>query len=264
MRMDNAFYWKIRNIAQNIIFKIKVGLYRVFDVLSEKYEYKAFNKTVIRCLFLGILKSTILLAVVITCDRWLLIHIDVPLISKDFLISTVVGGISIAGVILGLYCANIASVYSSTYSNAPDNISKAFQNDKLSRKCISGIIDYIEFGFFILVVIMMGINIGLGILAMFTVWSIYLIVSYSLAGNRAYQLSNIYNIAADSHRVLCRVITKRLNHKLFATDPTFQNHFLKVAGNQVLLLQAIQKFAASKSDGHIADNTVMFEYIYVQ
>ena len=244
-----------------MVFKIKTGLYRVLDALSENREYKSFNKTVIRCLFLGILKSTILLAVVITCDRWLLIHIDVPLINKDFLISTVVGGISIAGVILGLYCANIASVYSSTYSNAPDNISKAFQNDKLSRKCISGIIDYIEFGFFILVVIMMGINTGLGILAMFTVWSIYLIVSYSLAGNRAYQLSNIYNIAADSHRVLYRVITKSLNHKLFATDPTFQNHFLKVAGNQVLLLQAIQKFAASKSDGHIADNTVMFEYM---
>lgn len=260
--MNNTLYWKIRKLAQNLIFKIKAVLYRALDVLSENREYKSFNKTAIRCVIQGILKSMILLAVVITCDKWLLLHIDLPLINKDFLMSTVVGGISIAGVILGLYCANMASVYSSTYSNAPENISEAFQNDRLSRKCISGIIDYIEFGFFILIVIMMGIRTGLGLLAVFTVWSIYLIISYSLAGNRAYQLSNLYNIAADSHRVLYRVITKRLNHKLFATDPNFQKHFLKVAEKQVLLLQAIQKFAASKSDGHIADNTVMFEYMH--
>lgn len=259
--MNSTLYLKIRKVTQYMVFKIKTGLYRVLDALSENREYKSFNKTVIRCAILGILKSAILLAVVITCDWWLLHHFDVPLINEDFLISTVVGGISIAGVILGLYCANIASVYSSTYSNAPEKISEAFQNDRLSRKCISGIIDYIEFGFCILIVIMLRINAGCGLVAAFVVWSVYLIVSYSLAGNRAYQLSNIYNIAADSHRVLYRVITKRLNHKLFATDPNFQNHFLRVAGNQVSLLQSIQKFAASKSDGHNADNTVMFEYM---
>lgn len=258
--MDNILYWKIRKIFQTIILKVKAGLYRIFDFLSENHEYKSLMKTVIRSVFLGTLKSVILLAIVISCDRWLLNHIDAPIINKDFLCSTIVGGMSIAGVILGLYCANIASVYSSTYSNAPEIISKAFQNDRLTRKCISGIIDYIEFDFCILVVMMLGISAAWGLVTVFTVWSIYLIVSYSFAGNRAYQLSNIYNIATDSHMVLSRIVTERLHHELFAIDSNFQNHFMQVAVKQVEVLKSIQMFAANKSDAH---NPMIIEYMII-
>ena len=60
-----------------------------------------------------------------------------------------------------------------------------------------------------------------------------MIVSYSIAGNRAYQLSDVYSIADDSYRILYRIVTKRLHQAMFSTDVSFQNHFMKATEKQI-------------------------------
>ncbi|MBS7216894.1 MAG: hypothetical protein KH032_06560 [[Clostridium] spiroforme] len=58
-----------------------------------------------------------------------------------------------SGVILGLYCSNISSVYSTRYSDA-------FQYDGLTVKCMNAIIGFIIYGLIVLIKLMLVYNVG--------------------------------------------------------------------------------------------------------
>ena len=133
--------------------------------------------------------------------------------------------------------------------------------DRLTRRCISAIVDYIIFGFLVTFATMLEFRIGWVMITIFIFWSIVVIVSYSIAGNRAYQLSDVYGVAADSNRILYRIISKRLNQKLFSTDANFQNHFQKVAERQIRLLKSIQKYGENINKSENLDNSAMTEFM---
>jgi len=126
--------------------------------------------------------------------------------------------------------------------SAPRCIANAFQNDRLTRKCVSGIVDYIAFGIVILSATMVKAEVSWIVVFSSAVWSVVVIVSYSIAGNRAYQLSDVYSIADDSDRILYRIVTKRLHQAIFSTDASFQNHFRKATEKRIDILKAIQKY----------------------
>lgn len=259
--MNRELYWKLRKIFLKYIFVIKRIIYRFLDFISGSKEYSSFRGMVIRNTILGLFKAGILIVTTIFFDSMIVGLNNLPVVDKNIFVPSIIGGISVAGVILGLYCANISSIYSTKYANAPRNIANAFQYDRLSRKCISGIVNYIIFGFLLICVTMYKNDISWIIVASFIFWSIAVVVSYSIAGNRAHQLSDVYAVAADSYRILYRIFTKRLNHSLFATDSNFQNHFLKVAEKQIGMLKAIQKYGAGVNKSDNTDNSAMTEFM---
>ena len=259
--MNRKLFWKFRKNILKIVFNIKRVLYRIIDFVSSNSEYRSFRGTIAKKTLLGILKAVILIIIVLWMDELVLKIGDVPIVDKNIFVPSVIGGISVAGIILGLYCANIASIYSLRYANAPRSIANAFQCDRLTSKCISGIVDYIIFGFLIILVTMVESQISWAIVAVFIIWSIAVIVSYSIAGNRVYKLSDVYGVAADSNRILYRIISKRLNQKLFSSDANFQNHFLKVAEKQIELLKSIQKYGESINKNDNIDNSAMTEFM---
>lgn len=152
--MNKKIFWKLRKNVLKIVFYIKRVLYRIIDFVSGNSEYRSFRGMVIKGSLLGTLKSAIFIIIVLWMDELVLKIGDVPIVDKNIFVPSVIGGISVAGVILGLYCANIASIYSLRYANAPGSIANAFQYDRLTRKCISGIVDYIIFGFLVIFVAM--------------------------------------------------------------------------------------------------------------
>ena len=160
--------------------------------------------------------------------------------------------------ILGLYCSNVATIYSTRYVNAPRCIANAFQYDRLTRKCVSGIVDYIAFGIVILSASSIKAEISWIVVVLSAVWSVVVIVSYSIAGNRAYQLSDVYSIADDSYRILYRIVTKRLHQAMFSTDASFQNHFMKATEKQVGILKSIQKYGENVGGN---DHTTLTEFM---
>lgn len=259
--MNKKIYWKLRKNIQSIVFKIKVILYRIIDFASGNIEYISFRGKVITSSLLGILKMAILIVFVLWLDGFALKIKDIPIVDNNMFISVVIGGISVAGVILGLYCANIASIYSLRYANAPGNIAIAFQYDRLSRRCISGIVDYIILGFLLIFITMIKGQISWVMVTVFIFWSVIVVVSYSFAGNRAYQLSDVYGVAKDSNRILYRIVSQRLNHRLFAVDVNFQNHFLKVAEKQISLLKSIQMYGVGINKSDSVDNSAMIEFM---
>ena len=260
--MNNKLFWKARKLLLLVIFKLKSWLYRVFDFISGNREYSSFKALIIKSTLIFILRNALIITIVLWADGVVQSKIrDIIEIDNDIFIPTIIGGIGFAGVILGLYCANITSIYSSRYTNAPHNIAHAFQYDSLSRKCISGIVDYIVYCFLTILAIMMKTQISWVIVIVFMLRSITVVISYSIAGNRAYQLSDVYEVAADSYRILYRIITKRINQSIFANDADFQNHFLKLAEKQIRLLKSIQKYGSGISKNENTENSAMTEFM---
>lgn len=259
--MNRKIFWKLRKIILKIVFNIKRVLYSIINFVSGNSEHRSFGGIVIKSSLLEIIKVAIFIIIVLWMDELVFKIGDVPIVDKNIFVPFVIGGISVAGVILGLYCSNIASIYSLRYANAPRNIAMAFQYDRLTRRCISGIVDYIIFGFLVIFVAMVVPQISWAVVTVFILWSIVVIVSYSIAGNRAYQLSDVYGVAADSNRILYRIISKRLNQKLFSADANFQNHFLKVAEKQIKLLKSIQKYGENINKSENIDNSSMTEFM---
>lgn len=220
--------------------------------MSIPKDYAPFSLVIAKKAILGLIKGIIIALFLLFLDGILLEAECLAKIDGSIFTAVVIGCLSIAGVILGLYCANISSIYSSKYANAPVAVSNAFQCDRLTQRCISVIIDYIIFGFIVIVEILIDCSLSLGTVFTIILWSIVVIISYSVAGNRAYQLADVYSVADDSYRLLYRIISNNLNKKIYSNDASFQNHFQKICENQFKLLNEIQRFGESLAENNIA------------
>ena len=256
--MNGKMYWVLRKTMLSIVFWTKKIIYRLIDGGTGISEYKSFRQKIIKYSLIEIAKGMLASAVVLGVDYILLAKGIISVIDNNIFSAFIIGGIGIAGVILGLYCSNVAAIYSTRYVSAPRCIAVAFQNDRLTRRCISGIVDYIAFGIVILSVAILRMEISWIAVASSAVWSVVVIVAYSIAGNRAYQLSDVYNIADDSNRILYRIITKRLHQAMFSTDASFQNHFMKATEKQIDILKTIQKYGENLGGN---DHTTLTEFM---
>ena len=256
--MNGKMYWVLRKTIQNIVFWIKKIIYRLIDGITGIGEYKSFRQMIIKYSLLEIVKGILVSAVVLGADHFFLEKGILSAVDNSIFAPFIIGGIGIAGVILGLYCSNVATIYSTRYVNAPRCIANAFQYDRLTRKCVSGIVDYIAFGIVILSASSIKAEISWIVVVLSAVWSVVVIVSYSIAGNRAYQLSDVYSIADDSYRILYRIVTKRLHQAIFSTDASFQNHFMKATEKQVGILKSIQKYGENVGGN---DHTTLTEFM---
>ena len=250
--MNSKIYWKLRKRMLNILFKFKTIIYRSISIISIPKDYAPFSLVIAKKAILGLIKGIIIAFFLLFLDGILLEAECLAKIDGSIFTAVVIGCLSIAGVILGLYCANISSIYSSKYANAPAAVSNAFQCDRLTQRCINVIIDYIIFGFIVIVEILIDCSLSLGTVFTIILWSIVVIISYSVAGNRAYQLADIYSVADDSYRLLYRIISNNLNRKIYCNDASFQNHFQKISENQIKLLNEIQRFGESLAENNIA------------
>ena len=250
--MNSKTYWKLRKRMLSILFKFKTIIYRSISIISIPKDYAPFSLVIAKKAILGLIKGIIIALFLLFLDGILLEAECLAKIDGSIFTAVVIGCLSIAGVILGLYCANISSIYSSKYANAPAAVSNAFQYDRLTERCVSVIIDYIIFGFIVIVEILIDCSLSLGTVFTIILWSIVVIISYSVAGNRAYQLADVYSVADDSYRLLYRIISNNLNKKIYSNDASFQNHFQKICENQFKLLNEIQRFGESLAENNIA------------
>ena len=141
--MNTRLYWTIKNFFQKIVFDTK----RLIYVLKEKFS-KQCNLLHIQFDILKVVLWQIFLAIVFVlllkkCDALLLSYLKLDSVSLDMFKDITIGGMGIAGVILGLYCANISSIFSAKYSNVPSDLATLYQRDVITNSCINQIIRYI-------------------------------------------------------------------------------------------------------------------------
>ena len=212
--------------------------------------------------------NLVLVAVLYVGDKLLLSAMEIlaktqtdPLIvalPESILVDIVIGGIGVAGVILGLYCSNMTSVYSSKYTNAPATISSVFQRDVVTNRCIKQITGYIIFCVIILFGCLIGISFSYVSIIALLFLTIRMIITFSITGNRMYQLSNTFNISDNLYPEIYSALRKISANNHFSNDPNFQNHYQKICTKQFKILQDI---AAYNKDNPINQNPAMLSFI---
>lgn len=186
--MNTRRYWKTRKCLFNLLFKIKKTIYVAYNRRQSYKEYKSFRKLLLSKFFSGFLKGLILAIIFRFLDIVLLNVCDEVALNNGFFTDVIIGELGVSGVILGLYCSNISSVYSTRYTNAPEKIAIAFQYDRLTVKCLNSISGFIIYGTIILTEILMGLSVGWISGGVLILWSIIVVISFGIAGNRIYQL----------------------------------------------------------------------------
>lgn len=265
--MKGRKYWRLRKKMLNLAFKLKKSIYATYNRRQLFQEYRSFRKILLVKFFSGFFKGLILAVVFRLFDIALLNVcevgrdtgigmsevVDIVLLNvcKEFTLNNsiladiIIGELGVAGVILGLYCSNISSVYSTRYTNAPEEIAIAFQYDRLTVKCLNSISGFIIYGTIILVELLMGLSVGWISGGALIAWSILVVISFGITGNRIYQLSDVFRVSDDAFIILGRVISQNLNHGLYAADDNYQSYFCKIAMKKIELLKTIQKYGCS-------------------
>ncbi len=256
--MKTRNYWKIRKQLLKLIFNVKKIAFIIDNRRRSSKEYKSFNRLLYGRFVASVFQWVIIAIFFNVVDNTLLNSGVLFMFDNGILSSVIIGELGVAGVILGLYCSNISSVYSARYANAPEKVAIAFQYDKLTDKCLHGINGFIVYGTIILIEILMGINIGWISGCVLTMWSLLVVISFGIIGNRIYQLSDVFRISDDAFTILWRVITKNLNQDFFATDANYQNHFCKIVSEKMEVLKSIQKFGCSLN---LANNSSLLSFM---
>lgn len=166
-------YWKFRKEILNIIFRIKVFLHKKREVIEKKKDDLSFEKSVIWEVIKTSLRNVFWIVIIILIEREIL---DLNLFSclpesvrnfqkwvldknvgvmqdKGILVEILSALIGVVGVFLGLYCSNVMSMFAEKYANAPQKISRLFENDVVTNKCIKAITDYLIFSIIVLVLL---------------------------------------------------------------------------------------------------------------
>lgn len=257
--MNNKNYWKIRKIIINIMFRIKRFFFKVAKNIDSETGNISFLSTVFKYTLLSIIRPVLFVFVMWKVEDLLFNSFAIESIDTSMFFDAVIGGIGVAGVILGLYCANISSIYSTKYSDAPEIISRAFQNDRLTKKCIGSLIEYIVFGLILIAeIVVFKPHISWITVTITIMWSIMVIISYSLTGNRTYRLSDIYSVADDTFRGLYKTINKDLKSKTLSCDINFQNYYQNKAEKDICLLETINIYGFKVETN---DNSSLFGFM---
>ncbi len=259
--MNKKSYWQFRNIRLACIFWFKEKAYRICGNIDSKKIHRSVGIETIITIIVGIIECIVLEFLIGYIEGEIAPLFQIDRVGTTTYNSIIISGVATAVVILGLYCSNISSVYSASYVNAPSLVANLFYNDRLTRQCVTSIIDYIIFGFFQLFITLYLDKVWWTSVILFSFWSIAVVVSFTIAGKRAFQLSDVYSLAAYPQWTIKQTISSYLNHFLYSADMSFQTHFLKTVENQLGHLKAIQKYGCSKNISDNPDNVSMLKFI---
>ena len=174
--MKSAIYWSIRNRILNLIFYIKKVSLKINSRWQLSKEYKSFRSILFARFISGAIKGFILALLLGIIDRILLKFSLTTIIESNLLGDVILGELGVAGVILGLYCSNISSVYSTRYANAPEKIAIAFQYDRLTVKSLDVISSFIIYGTIILVELLLNYKVTWATVSVLIIWSILVVI----------------------------------------------------------------------------------------
>lgn len=186
--MNYKLYWWIRKQLLSCVFFFKKQKFRHMEHKDTQLFSRSLKLSIAKTMLIRLALSSLLVCFIVGLDHILMAHTKIAGFDTALYKDLLLGGMGIAGVILGLYCANIASIFSAKYSNVPKQISRDFQSDIITKSSIKEIIGYIVTCTLTLVLCIAKIPltwISLSIIAMLT---IRVVIVFSISGTRTYVL----------------------------------------------------------------------------
>lgn len=240
--MNHAIYWKIRRFFSSLVFFLRKLRYKSLNK-KEQWLFKKPLKTQILKTILGrLFLSCIVVAVIVGIDHIIIANTKISTFKVDLYKEMLIGGMGIAGVILGLYCANIASVFSAKYSNVPKRIAYDFQYDIITQSSIKEIIGYIVICTLTLILCVAEISVTWVSLSIIALLTIRMVVVFSISGTRTYILSDTFRIADIHTNNIDNAIRKISKRDAITSDISFQRHIQAVCDKDISILSEIAQY----------------------
>lgn len=223
--MNNKLYWSTRKKINKIVFRAKSFYYKFFQKIELIYRNRNYRILLSKKILIELLKCFVLLYAFHQIDKVLMEQFKLTEISNDIFIDIIITCIEIFGVILGLFCANVSTVYSSRYSNVSGEITNLFLRDRKINSCIWAITDFIIICLGTLVLILKREKICWGTVLEVGVFAIVALVNYGFVNSRTYQLSNITRVLDDEYSDIETIVSKKIKEKPYINDISFQKFF---------------------------------------
>lgn len=256
--MNCKVYWQIRKLFISVVFFFKKFRYcrmeKKDNELLKKQLNKRITKTILGCLLL----SSLIVSILIGIDHIIIANTEISSLDIDLYKEILLGGMGIAGVILGLYCANIASVFSAKYSNVPKQIAYDFQYDIITQSAIKEIIGYIVICTLTLILCIAKISVTWVSLSMIALLTIRMVVVFSISGTRTYILSDVFRMADTHTNNIDNAIKKIAKRDTITSDISFQHHIQKVCEKDISILSEIAQY---NLDIPVTQNSSMCEFM---
>ena len=261
----NKLYWKGRKIKNALIFRIKVFFHKRRDKLEAKKNDLLFEKSVVKEVIKIFIENICIIALILFFEqilvsekyvgifyygfqKWIIKTNALVVEDRGLLIDVLSAIVGAAGVFLGLYCANIMSMYAEKYANAPQSISQLFEHDIVSNKCIKAITNYLIFSVLVLFLQIIQVDIGLIMLIVLGVKALKIIVSFGFMSRRTYQFSDMYYVTNAVYKEIYRNLLHLNKGKMFIHDKNFQNYYKKQVKKSVDVLAEINNYNLEKEE----------------
>lgn len=258
-------YWKGRKIQNAVLFKIKAFFHKRRDELESKKDDLLFEKNVVKEVIKAFIKNICIIALILFLEqilvsekchgifpyglqKWIIKTNALVVEDRSLLIDVLSAIVGVAGVFLGLYCANIMSMYAEKYANAPQSISRLFENDIVSNKCIKAITNYLIFSVVVLFLQIIQIDIGIIMLIVLGVKALKIIVSFAFMSRRTYQFSDMYYVTNAVYKEIYRNLLHLNKSKMFTHDKNFQKYYKKQVKKCVGILAEINNYNLEKEE----------------
>lgn len=230
--MQSETYWVLRKAVLKICFFFKKLFYKYSKKIDSSKSTTTFSVLVFRLLVSQTIKSLFLAGILFWGDSTLIPFIakklDIVILIPEIGVNIVLGGMGIAGVILGLYCSNITSIYSAKYANAPTNLALLFQRDIITNRCVQQIVGYIILCIIVLGEFILQINVSFITMIVVLIMTIRMVIIFSITGSRSNQLSNTYQISENIYPEIITALKRVSGTHFYANDKNFQNYFQKI------------------------------------
>lgn len=240
--MNHELYWKIRKIFIGVIFFFRKQRYRRTEKKDKELLKKQLNKSIAKTILGRLLLSSLIVSIIVGIDHIIIANTELSSFDVDLYKELLLGGMGIAGVILGLYCANIASVFSAKYSNVPKQIASDFQYDIITQSAIKEIIGYIVICTLTLILCIAEISVTWVSLSIISLLTIRMVVVFSISGTRTYILSDTFRIADIHTNNIDNAIRKISKRDAITSDISFQHHIQKVCEKDISILSEIAQY----------------------
>lgn len=240
--MNHTLYWRLRKYLLSIAFFFKKQQYYCGKRKDKQLLTKPLKNSVAKTILSRLFLSSVIVFVMVGVDQLYLCKAKIEPFDVSLYKDLLLGGMGIAGVILGLYCANIASVFSAKYSNVPNQIARDFQNDIITQSAIKEIIGYIVVCILTLILCIAEVSLTWVSLSILAVLTIRMVVVFSISGTRTYNLSDTFRIA-DIHTNNINNAIKRISKKTpITSDISFQHHIQNTCEIDISVLSEIAKY----------------------
>lgn len=266
--MKNSLFWGLLNIRNKLSIFFRNKSISFFDWRSNVQQSRNLSKSI----FIKLIKTFALgIILVFIFHRLDLLIYDSGVlkelkIDKSLFQNFLIGAIGVAGIFLGLYYSNISAIYSSIYINAPTTLRNLFQNDNLIRRNINSISSYMILGFVFIGSFYINTNIGFFTLLFWIVYSVIIVLTYSLSGNRSYDLTDSFILVNNIYYILDRSFKRVSSNKKVYLDDNVHYYLQRKATRQLSYINDIARFNidTKKNKGPLVNDFITANFVVLK